>query len=70
MNLLGMIVIHGGGGNPANLPPAVGYVFLAIFVFLTILSLAVAWSSRNDPRPILKRTKNPYRRYKRVGWRK
>lgn len=66
-----VMVVHGGkNAKPPVLPPFLGEGLLVLGIAIIILCLAVGYAQRNDPVPILKRTKNPYRRYKVVGYRR
>lgn len=68
---LAVMVVHvGRNANPPVLPPFLEHGLLALGVAIIVLCLAVGYAQRNDPKPILKRTKNPYRRYKVVGYRR
>lgn len=68
---LAVMVVHvGKNANPPVLPPFLGYGLLGIGIAIIVLCLAVGYAQRNDPVPILKRTKNPHRRYKVVGYRR
>jgi hypothetical protein len=68
MNFLSVVVVH-TGKNATPIPDSVGFFILGMLVLGIIFSLVVAYVGRNDPKPILKRTKNPHRRYKLVGYR-
>lgn len=69
MNLLAVMVVHvGKNANP--IPDSVAYVILAGLLLIFTFCLVLGYAGRNDPKPILKRTKNPHRRFKVVGYRK
>jgi hypothetical protein len=66
---LAIMVIAPSNGKPRPpLPDWLGWTVMGVLVAMIILCMCVCYAQRNDPVPILKRTKNPYRRYKRVGW--
>jgi hypothetical protein len=55
--------------NATPIPDKVGFVVLGCLLAMLVFGLVISYITRNDPVPILKRTKNPYRRYKKVGYR-
>lgn len=67
MNLLGATLVYTHSTQAGSPPAAVGYFFIGLGVFMVVLIGIIAYTDRGKTsKPILKRTKNPYRRYKRV----
>lgn len=67
--ILSVIVSTRQLANHAPIPNWVGVVVLSVLTFGIILCLAIRYARRHDPEPILKRTKNPWRKYKCMGYR-